>query len=262
VIESDISWTDATFNPWWGCTKVSPACDNCYAERDSKRYGHSIWGKDAPRRFFSDKHWEAPLKWRGITEDGITRRRRVFCASMADVMEDRRDLDSWRMRLFGLIEATTDTLDWLLLSKRPRNFHRWLPTSVLDGGNVWLGTTVESPSYLWRIDDLKRTPCDIHFISCEPLVEGIPQIGDYLEDIEWVIAGGESGGMEARPANPDWFRQVRDAAVDRSIPFHFKQWGEHSSDLIRIGKKKAGYLLDGKAWREFPAVKDDGGLSL
>lgn len=250
--ESGISWTDATFNPWWGCTKVSPACDNCYAERDSKRYGHAIWGKDSPRRFFGDKHWDGPLKWNKAAEkEGV--RKRVFCASMADVLEDRRDLDESRHRLWDLIESTRN-LDWLLLSKRPRNFRRWLPVSLLDQGNVWIGTTVESPEYLWRVDDLKRTDCDIHFLSLEPLVAAIPTIGDHLSGIEWVITGGESGGMGVRPASADWFRQIRDATVSRGIAFHFKQWGEYGSDLVRIGKKRAGCELDGREWKEFPRV--------
>jgi protein gp37 len=245
-----ISWCSHTFNPWWGCTKVSPACDNCYAERDSKRYGHDVWGKDAPRRFFGDEHWSKPLKWNKLAQsEGV--RKRVFCASMADVMEDRRDLDESRLRLWDLIEATPN-LDWLLLSKRPMNYRRFVPLRILLDGNVWLGTTLESPEYLWRVEALKQMPARVHFLSMEPLTEAIPTLGDHLDDIEWVIAGGESGGKAARPANPDWFRQIRDAATSRDIPFHFKQWGEHGSDLVRIGRAKAGCELDGREWKEFP----------
>lgn len=251
---SHISWTDATFNPWWGCTKVSPACDNCYAERDSKRYGHDIWGKDAPRRFFGDKHWGTPVKWnRDAAVSG--ERKRVFCASMADVMEDRRDLDELRVRLWALIDSTPH-LDWLLLSKRPQNFRRFLPASWQESprANVFLGTTLESPDYLWRIDALKEVKAVVHFLSMEPLTAGVPMIGEYLEDIEWVISGGESGGVGARSADPNWFREIRDAAVARNIPFHFKQWGEYRSDLVRIGKKAAGCELDGREWKQFPVA--------
>lgn len=247
-----ISWTDHTFNPWWGCIKVSPACDNCYAERDSVRYGHAIWGKEAPRRFFSDKHWEGPVKWNATAaRDGI--RRRVFCASMADVMEDREDLRHSRVRLFNLIDDTPN-LDWLLLTKRPMNFRRFLPATwkIYPRRNVWLGTTLESPDYLWRIDALREVYAVVHFLSMEPLVSAIPTIGQHLDDIEWIIAGGESGGKGARPAPAEWFRQIRDAATSRNIPFHFKQWGEYGADLIRIGRNKAGSELDGREWKQFP----------
>ena len=258
-IETGISWTDHTWNPWWGCTKVSPACDNCYAERDSKRYGHAIWGKDAPRRFFGDKHWAEPLKWNySAARNG--ERKRVFCASMADVMEDRMDLDTYRIRLWKLIEDTPN-LDWLLLTKRPQNFRRMLPNSWSDmpRSNVWLGTTVESPAYLWRVDALREVPAVFHFLSMEPLIEAVPMIGNYLSDIEWLIAGGESDGGRrvARAVPADWYRQLRDAAVSRSIPFHFKQWGEHDGELVRIGKKAAGCELDGREWKEFPIPSED-----
>src|SRR5271166_5607806 len=137
---SKIEWTDHTFNPWWGCTKVSEACKNCYAEAWSKRVGQKVWGPTANRRFFGEKHWLEPVKWNADTQAG--RRRRVFCASMADVFEDRRELDPWRQKLWDLIEVTP-RLDWLLLTKRPelvatlaRWGDDWPP-------NVWLGTTVE-----------------------------------------------------------------------------------------------------------------------
>lgn len=251
--KTGISWTDATFNPWWGCVKISPACDNCYAERDSIRYGHHIWGKDSLRRFFTDKHWEGPVKWNRDAEREGTRKR-VFCASMADVMEDRRDLDESRTRLYSLIQRTPH-LDWLLLTKRPQNFERLLPPAWLlnPEPNVWLGTTVESPKYFWRVKELISVRAVCHFLSLEPLTEALP--GLPLFDIEWVIAGGESGGMAVRPASPEWFREIRDAATARKIPFHFKQWGEHGPDLVRIGKKAAGSLLDGREWKEFPEVR-------
>lgn len=108
--QTEISWTDHSFNPWWGCTRVSPGCQHCYAEAFSKRTGNDVWGKDNDRRFFGDKHWAEPIRWNARAE--ITaRRERVFCASMADVFEDRRDLDAPRQRLWELIVATP-MLDW------------------------------------------------------------------------------------------------------------------------------------------------------
>src|SRR5579859_1859246 len=114
---SKISWTDHTFNPWWGCVKVSPACDHCYAESFSKRVGQNIWGVDSPRRFFGDKHWTEPLKWNRDALKDFGRPARVFCASMADVFEVRDDLIPHRIRLFDLIKDTPNLL-WNLLTKR------------------------------------------------------------------------------------------------------------------------------------------------
>ena len=255
---SGISWTDATFNPWWGCVKISPACDGCYAERDSKRYGFQVWGKDSPRRFFGDKHWDAPLKWNAnAAKEG--KRLRVFCASMADVMEDRRDLDPMRARLWTLIE-TTPNLDWLLLTKRPMNFRRFLPGQwqIAPMPNVWLMTTCEAPEYLWRVDELLKIPAVVHGVSYEPATAAV-DFCPYLapDRLNWLVCGGESG-PKARTADPDWFRAARNAAVLAGVAFHFKQWGEYNDGLIRIGKKKAGRLLDGREWNEFPEVRANG----
>src|SRR5687767_4291955 len=108
-----IEWTHHTFNPWWGCVRVSPACKNCYADSWANRLGLELWGAKAPRRFFSDSHWAEPIRWnREAQRLGV--RRRVFCASMGDVFEDRRDLDSARAKLWKLIDETS-SLDWLLL---------------------------------------------------------------------------------------------------------------------------------------------------
>lgn len=234
---------------------ISPACDNCYAERDSKRYGFSIWGKDSPRRFFGEKHWDSPLKWdRDAAKIG--ERRRVFCASMADVMEDRRDLDDSRGRLWQLIENTPN-LDWLLLTKRPMNFRRFLPGAWLTEArqNVWLMTTVESPEWLWRIDEILKIPAIVHGVSYEPAMAAV-DFAPYLapDKVNWLVCGGESG-PRARSAQPDWFRAARDASVAAGTAFHFKQWGEYGDRLIRIGKKSAGRLLDGREWNEFPLIQ-------
>src|SRR4051812_42185869 len=122
---SHIEWTHHTFNPWWGCTKVSPACNNCYAELWAKRMGHKIWGGTAPRRFFTDAHWKGPLVWNEEAQ-AKGERERVFCASMADVFERRAELNPYRERLWALI-AETPWLDWLLLTKRPQNIGGMVP---------------------------------------------------------------------------------------------------------------------------------------
>src|SRR4051812_16427350 len=146
-MNSKIEWTHHTFNPWWGCVRISPACKHCYAETWAKRVGmNELWGKEAPRRFFTDAHWKEPLKWnREAMLAG--ERRRVFCASMADVFEDRADLNQTRERLWGLIEATPH-LDWLLLTKRIRHVRKLSPWKGKWPSNIWLGTSTENQNWL------------------------------------------------------------------------------------------------------------------
>lgn len=268
---SEIEWTDHTFNPWWGCTKVSAACDNCYAEAWARRTGHEVWGAKSPRRFLSDFYWKQPLRWnREAQKSG--RRERVFCASMADVFEWRADLSPVREKLWQLIEQTP-TLDWLLLTKRPHLVKRLNPWGNDWPDNVWLGATVESQTMVKkRVHHLIEIPAHVRFLSCEPLRSAL-DLSPFLssQQIDWIIAGGESGA-NARPSEPDWYRGLRNQCTDNSVPFHFKQWGEWapltavpkqdlprtldrnswSEPLARFGKKRSGRMLDGKIWDEFP----------
>src|SRR5204862_4360809 len=148
-----IEWTDATFNPWWGCVRVSPACAHCYADQLARRYGHrGLWAAGGRRRFLSDDHWRKPVLWsREAAAAGS--RRKVFCASMADVFEDHADLERWRVRLWELIEATP-WLHWQLLTKRPENALRLAPWSDEWPENVWLGTSIENSRFTFRADIL------------------------------------------------------------------------------------------------------------
>ena len=249
---SKIEWTDHTFNPWWGCTKVSAACKYCYAESLSNRFGQQIWGKRSPRRFFGDKHWREPILWnKNALEKG--KRSRVFCASMADVFELRPDLDSQRERLWALIEETPG-LDWLLLTKRPANIGRMAPWTDCWPKNVWLGITVESDKWYPRIERLLRYPAHVKFLSCEPLLSNL-DLSDYLSEIDWVIAGGESG-VSARPTDPRWVRSLRDQCKVAKVAFHFKQWGHwaptDTGEMKPLGKKRAGRTLDNKVWDDLP----------
>jgi len=268
---SRIEWTDHTFNPWWGCTKVSPACDNCYAEAWAKRTGHTVWGAKTDRRFLSEFYWKQPVRWNREAKKH-RRRERVFCASMADVFEWRADLTPWRTRLWALIEATPH-LDWLLLTKRPHLAQRLAPWGDSWPDNVWLGTTVESQRFAEkRMHHLIDVPAKVRFVSCEPLRSSI-DLEPYLSNqvLDWVIAGGESG-PRARASDPNWYRELRDQCILHSVAFHFKQWGEWAplleadSDTIpstldmtswseplgRFGKKRSGRCLDGQEWDEFP----------
>lgn len=184
---SKIGWTHHTFNAWWGCHKVSPACTNCYAESFSKRTGHAVWGLKAPRRFFGEETWKKPLKWNRDAEKA-GERRRVFCGSMMDVFElHPSPIESGmqlvaRTRLWQLIDSTP-ALDWLLLTKRPENAEAVLPLDWWRNGlppNVWMGTTVENQEYAdLRIPHLLKIPARVRFLSCEPLL-GPTRIDDIL----------------------------------------------------------------------------------
>jgi protein gp37 len=271
---SKIEWTTHTFNPWWGCTKVSEACKHCYAESWAKRVGKDVWGPSTTRRVFGDAHWAQPLKW-NKTSDGSLVRPRVFCASMADVFEDRDELRPLRARLWEIIEQTPN-LDWLLLTKRPQNVSRlngWGPNWPR---NVWLGTTVELQKRAEELlPFLADIPAKVRFISAEPLLGPLDLKSWLGSTLDWVITGGESG-PKARPASPDWFRSLHQQCMEADVPFHFKQWGDWApgnginlpkartlrtaaaadgTAMLRVGKKVAGRLLDGKSWDGLPRIK-------
>ena len=252
---SKIEWCDHTWNPWIGCTKVSPACDHCYAETFvSGRMGKpELW--QGQRHRTAPSTWRQPLAWnRKAAKDG--RRARVFCASLADVF-DNQVPGEWRADLWQLILATPN-LDWLLLTKRPQNLARMLPCHFKrDLPNAWLGTTVENQEEAERrIPHLLASHASVHFLSCEPLLGPIDltripmphdggrvmsalhgheiagMVGNcvgWIPQIDWIICGGESG-PGARPMHPDWARSLRDQCKAAGVPFLFKQWGEWGPD--------------------------------
>ena len=249
---SGIEWTHHTFNPWIGCTKVSPACDNCYAEAFEARFGRG-WGPHAGRR--RTKTWGNPVKWNKRL-DGTGRRERVFCASLADVFDNSPGITSgWRGDLWALIRSTPN-LDWLLLTKRPQNIAKMLPDEYGVGtwgdgwANVWLGTTVENQTEAdRRIPHLLDVPAPVRFVSCEPLLGSVnlrPSMGWLGADaINWVIAGGESGA-NYRPGNPKWFRHLRDQCNRADVPFLFKQWeGKTQTQIKAKGRALDGVVHDG-----------------
>lgn len=288
---SKIEWCDHSWNPWIGCTKVSAACDHCYAETlVSGRMGQpELWNGE--RRRTSVQNWNLPLRWnRRAAENGV--RERVFCASLADVFDNQVSED-WRADLWTLI-GKTPSLDWLLLTKRPQNVKTMMP-AYWDGRmprNVWLGTTVENQIEAdRRIPHLLRVPARVHFLSCEPLLGSVKLPSGWLNmdipvenpapyKIDWIICGGESG-PGARPMHPDWARSLRDQCEQEGVPFLFKQWGDwaplRSNDgewpadangfirllpdgsrspdgwpMQRVGKKHAGRLLDGVLHDGYP----------
>lgn len=283
--QTNIEWADSTFNPWIGCTKVSPACDNCYAENlMATRMGRVQWGPGKPRSRTSAGNWRKPIAWnnnpycvcdgcghrgaKGIEhEDGSLRceacaaetlrevRRRVFCASLADWLDNEVPTE-WLVDLLDLIRQTPN-LDWLLLTKRIGNFDARLSaasntyrsqvlTSWIDDwlaghapDNVWLGATViNQAEYDRDLLKLLRAPAQVRFVSIEPMLGRInlSLVGTLPGDdfpgyqlvascLHWVIAGGESG-QHARPMHPAWPRALRDQCQQTGVPFLFKQWGE------------------------------------
>jgi protein gp37 len=269
-----ISWATSTFNPWIGCTKVSPGCDHCYAEVSTPARVHGVaWGPHALRRRTSESNWNLPRRWnRKAGQTGQSWR--VFCSSLADVFDNRAP-EGAREDLWELIRATP-ALTWMLLTKRPQNIARMLPQGWGEGwDNVWLGTTVENQDEAdRRIPHLLMVPGALRFLSCEPLLgpvllthvwmpardmspgalwvdalranaflgrlplpEGLALRDRIRGPVGWVIAGGESG-PRARPMDPDWARSLRDQCAAAGVPFHFKQWGGTTA-------KAGGHLLDG-----------------
>lgn len=250
-----IEWAHHTFNPWEGCQKVGPGCDNCYAEARNARFagGRAInWGAGAPRRRTSAANWAMPVKWNKQAQAAGTRFR-VFCASLADVFDNEVD-PAWRDDLFRLIEATPH-LDWLLLTKRIGNVGKMLPVPFdfeRMYPNVWIGATIVNQTEADRdIPKLQAVPARVRFLSIEPLLsmvdlrpfltiwdlqrvregEPYPECQD-LHPIDWVIVGGESG-PNARPMHPDWARGLRNQCLIYRVPFLFKQWGEYSLEYDR-----------------------------
>jgi protein gp37 len=270
---SKIEWTDHTFNPWWGCMKVSEGCKNCYAETLDNRYHHDDphWGPGSSRKAMSENYWKQPLKWNKEAEKAGNKAR-VFCASMADVFEHHHDTYKHRLRLFDIIESTPNLI-WQLLTKRPENIRLLTPVMwYLDWPkNVWIGTSVENQEAAkTRIPHLLKIPSNVRFLSCEPLL-GPLRLREYFNaetfyargpdgqlvtktyfnpDIHWVIAGGESG-PGARPMDKQWLLQLMYDCTTANVPFFFKQWGEYCNG-IKVGKHQAGRLLEGEEWNEFP----------
>jgi protein gp37 len=251
-----IEWAHHTFNPWYGCQKVGPGCDHCYAEGWAKRSGLVQWGPGAERRRSSPANWRKPLAWNAEAERlGV--RYRVFCASLADVFDNQVPVQ-WRQDLFDLILATPH-LDWLLVTKRIGNAKKMLNEVAVTRGalltandeyrppaNLWLGVTVCNQAEADRdAPKLLATPAAVRFLSMEPLlgpvdlrrvrrddVKLIDALGSAkgrgafgTVQLDWIIVGGESG-PGARPMYLEWVRSLRDQCAAAGVPFLFKQWGE------------------------------------
>lgn len=290
-----ISWTDATVNFWWGCTKVGPGCYHCYAEKFDRRVGGAHWGLDAPRRKIKGavalihRLDNAYADWAADTDCAIHNartfglpvpaqgmRRRVFIQSMSDLFDLEVDA-GWFAEAWEHIEAC-DRIAIQIVTKRVSAVEKRLATIGRQSWPAHAGLIItvvnqdEAGRDIPRLLALKiKLGIPWVGLSMEPLL-GAVDLSPWLAEIDWVIAGGESG-PGARPAHPDWLRSLRDQCALAGVPFHFKQWGEwapydrgrtDNADLVmmgsldtpiqKFGKKLAGRLLDGREWNEFPKV--------
>jgi protein gp37 len=234
-----INWAKNTFNPWQGCTNCSDGCDHCYAETQDNRMLHDTvthWGKGVERRTMSEQYWKNPLAWnRKAERDSI--RPRVFCASTADWADSEAPAGQ-RERLWETIRATPN-LDWLLLTKRPKNIRKYLPRDWGEGyPNVWLGVSVENKKQgLPRIDVLRGIPAVIRFLSIEPLLEDLGALD--LNQIHWAIIGGETG-PGARSLDTAWIKSILRQCKEQKVAAWVKQLGrvpEENGIKLRILKE-------------------------
>jgi len=242
--KSKIEWTEHTWNPVTGCTKISPGCKFCYAQSFSKRLqAMGARGYEAgfelalhPERLSHPRLRKKPTIW--------------FVNSMSDLFHERVP--------FEFIEAVMETTRitpqhrYQILTKRPHRMGKFFSSRAVPS-NVWLGTSVENRKHgLPRIEALRTIKAPVRFLSIEPLLEGLGTLD--LQGIDWVIVGGESG-PSARPMRAEWARSVRDQCEAAAVKFFFKQWGAHGDDGIRRSKRANGRRLDGKVWSDLPLAQ-------
>jgi protein gp37 len=237
---SHIEWTDATWNPVTGCSKVSPGCKFCYAERLARRL-HAM-GQNNYRNGFQltlqPQMLEHPTRWH--------QPRRIFVNSMSDLFHDEVPA-AYIAQVFDVMRRAPQH-QYQVLTKRAERLLE-LDESLDWQPQIWMGVSVESAKYLYRVDHLRRTGAHVKFLSLEPLLG--PLGGLNLQGIDWVIVGGESG-PGARPVNPQWVREIRDLCSSSGVPFFFKQWGG-------VIKSRTGRVLDGRTWDEMPIASTHGG---
>ena len=247
MAESSIEWTEHTWNPVTGCTKLSPGCKHCYAETMSRRllamgargYENGFKVTLHPERLPQPHERKTPTVY--------------FVNSMSDLFHESVP-DQFIERVIAVCRDTPQHT-YQILTKRAERLPKFFSTRACPS-NVWLGVSVEDRRYgLPRIDHLRRVKASVRFLSVEPLLEDIGTIN--LQGIHWVIVGGESGA-KARPMRPEWVNGVRRQAIQQKVAFFFKQWGAWGADGVRRDKKRNGRLLDGRRWDQFPVAAHPG----
>ena len=249
ALQSDIEWTDATWNPVTGCTEVSPGCDHCYAKVFAER-----WRGTAGHHYeqgFDLRIWperlELPLTWR--------KPRRIFANSMSDLFHQGVPSD-FVLQVFTIM-ARAERHTFQVLTKRPHRLLNLVPRiteamqpynhgNQLWPANIWVGVSVETIQYRWRVDKLRAVPAAVRFVSAEPLLGSLADLN--IDQIDWLIAGGESG-MQNRECKPEWVVELRDKCQSSGVAFFFKQWGGRTHSA-------GGRLLDGRTWDEYPEYEE------
>jgi protein gp37 len=238
---SSIEWTEATWNPVTGCSKVSPGCAHCYAETFAERF-RGVPGHPYERGFelqLRPERVEQPLKW--------AQSRMIFVNSMSDLFHEGVPEQFIESVLSVMAEAHWHTFQ--ILTKRSERLAQLAPRLYWPD-NVWMGVSVENQRWAHRVDDLRKVPASVRFLSCEPLLG--PLRLD-LRGIHWVIVGGESG-PRARPMRAEWVRDIRRQCEEAGIAFFFKQWGAYDEAGRRLGKRRAGRVLGDRTWDSMPFV--------
>jgi len=236
--KSAIQWTTATWNWATGCTKISEGCQNCYMFREYprlKRFGLPTYQWAADDLHIHEEVLQKPLSWKTP--------RMIFTNSMSDFFHERIPFD-FLDRVIDVIQSTPQHT-YQILTKRSWRMMRYGERIGSFPENVWLGVTVESAQYKFRIEHLRKSNVNVRFLSVEPLIAPVGVLP--LDSIDWLIAGGESG-PNYRPCNPEWVQDVRDQCVSANVTFFFKQWGGRKA-------KSGGRLLDGREWNEFPTKR-------
>ena len=238
-----IEWTDKTWNPITGCTKKSAGCAHCYAEVMTRRLKamHLEKYKNGFELTLHEDELKQPLKWRGTHN--------IFVCSMSDIFHENVPFE-FVDKIMAVIDKTPQHR-YQILTKRAERMAEYFKDKMIPK-NVWLGVTVECKDNKYRIDELRSLNASVKFLSCEPLLEDLEELN--LNDIDWVIVGGESG-PKARPMKEEWVLNIKKQVEKLNTAFFFKQWGTWGSDGVKRNKCKNGKLLKGKVFQEMPYTK-------
>jgi protein gp37 len=271
-----LDYSDYTFGIVQGCAKVSHGCAHCYAEEDAQNWGINVgglpvWGQNALRKTHGEDHWNEPLKWEkdaANAEDAV-RPPLVFSSPMADVFEDHPTVNQERPKLWDLIQQTPN-LNWHIVTKRHDNIEKNLPWSKIDKpwSNLWISVSVENDYWAnKRLPIIASLNIAVRGAHLEPLLGQVPSLAQYINQLDWVLVGGESRDNDppkARIMQPAWVKDIKAICNGAGVPFFFKQWGSQKPVAVNpdgsikfkaVRRWQAGYILMGKVYRDWPVPK-------